>query len=767
MTQEQAIGTARIDVVVDTSQFDVAVSRAKNRTAEMSNAAQQEYAKLDRAEKRRVDRLLDQANKLNLSKEQQLAYDAALRTHGTLLDDITRKIARNTAEQNANGLSAKQTAAALRGVPAQITDIFTSLQGGQNPMTVLLQQGGQLKDMFGGVAPAARALGSSLLGMVNPATLSAAALAGLVAVVHSGQSEIYELNKALVMTGSSSGKTVDDLRKMARELDGLGSVTRGGAIEALKATAAAGRFTGEQFDLVAEAAARMEASTGQKVDATIDKFKEIAKDPVEALLKLNETEDFLSQAQIDRIQHLIEEGDKQGAVNVAILTYADNLEYVAEKSEAMKPALTRLWDDMKDGAEGLAAAVYDVVEGLEKAVKNAQTATGNQIVIGGSGFGAPIGTGFGGAAKPIKANLFADVVATVSDTTPIVDSTVEREKIKAEEDARKEAERKAKSAATKARNEAERAAKKAAEDARRYAEQRQGIDGASMFFDNLGGITGAQSFMSDPATAFGSTGFESLSKFMPEATRQIADFGGSFDTVLANAAEGLATVETTGEKTFSSLTVFGEEAGRNIQRAFADFLFDPFAEGADGMAESFAKTLQRMAAEWASSELLRALGEWGKGNSGDGGWVGAIAGIVSSMFGGGATANAKGGVYSSSSLSAYSGQVVNKPTLFAFAKGAGLMGEAGPEAIMPLRRGAGGRLGVEVVGGRGDVNVTVEIENRGGAIGVESQQTQRMADGSVLVRLITSTVDNAMAAGKFDRTAGQAWGVQRKGMTRG
>jgi lambda family phage tail tape measure protein len=46
--------------------------------------------------------------------------------------------------------------------------------------------------------------------------------------------------------------------------------------------------------------------------------------------------------------------------------------------------------------------------------------------------------------------------------------------------------------------------------------------------------------------------------------------------------------------------------------------------------------------------------------------------------------NAKGGVYSSPSLSQYSGQVVNRPTMFAFAKGAGVMGEAGPEAIMPL-----------------------------------------------------------------------------------
>ncbi|PHM59580.1 phage tail tape measure protein [Xenorhabdus stockiae] len=61
--------------------------------------------------------------------------------------------------------------------------------------------------------------------------------------------------------------------------------------------------------------------------------------------------------------------------------------------------------------------------------------------------------------------------------------------------------------------------------------------------------------------------------------------------------------------------------------------------------------------------------------------------------------NAKGGVYQSTNLSQYSGQIVSSPTLFAFAKGGGVMGEAGPEAILPLKRGSDGRLGVEASGG--------------------------------------------------------------------
>ncbi|MBU4683261.1 phage tail tape measure protein [Cedecea davisae] len=70
---------------------------------------------------------------------------------------------------------------------------------------------------------------------------------------------------------------------------------------------------------------------------------------------------------------------------------------------------------------------------------------------------------------------------------------------------------------------------------------------------------------------------------------------------------------------------------------------------------------------------------------------------------GGLTGNAKGGVYNSASLSAFSGSIVDRPTFFAFAKGGGVMGEAGPEAILPLRRGANGKLGV-VAGNAGSGN---------------------------------------------------------------
>ncbi|MFS7307426.1 phage tail tape measure protein [Rahnella inusitata] len=121
----------------------------------------------------------------------------------------------------------------------------------------------------------------------------------------------------------------------------------------------------------------------------------------------------------------------------------------------------------------------------------------------------------------------------------------------------------------------------------------------------------------------------------------------------------------------------------------------------------------------------------GIGSAFAGGTAGSANNAFSSGSYSGLTLNAKGGVYSSPDLSSYSGSIVDSPTYFAFAKGAGLMGEAGPEAIMPLTRAANGSLGVRAVSGGGtnvstpgNVNIKVDapvtIMNSGESGGVSS-----------------------------------------------
>ncbi|QSZ89073.1 phage tail tape measure protein [Escherichia albertii] len=135
-----------------------------------------------------------------------------------------------------------------------------------------------------------------------------------------------------------------------------------------------------------------------------------------------------------------------------------------------------------------------------------------------------------------------------------------------------------------------------------------------------------------------------------------------------------------------------------------------------------------------------------KSLSGAGGWLGTVGGWIS-----GAVANAKGGVYTSANLSAYSNTIVDTPTYFAFAKGAGLMGEAGPEAIMPLTRAADGSLGVRAIGnvngGGGFVYSPVyhiSIQNKGSNGETDTQSARGLVD------LIDSRVVSIMQSSRRD-----------------
>ncbi|WP_116330083.1 phage tail tape measure protein [Enterobacter hormaechei] len=157
-----------------------------------------------------------------------------------------------------------------------------------------------------------------------------------------------------------------------------------------------------------------------------------------------------------------------------------------------------------------------------------------------------------------------------------------------------------------------------------------------------------------------------------------------------NLAIGL--VEATRERTTNVLTGLLTNT-----QTFKEGMINLFST----LTQSIIQNLVDMAAQaLVTNTILSSI--MGVGSSvlgGVGGSTASSSGTAIADYGSNFQFNAKGGVYSSSDLSAYSGQVVDNPTFFAFAKGAGVMGEAGPEAIMPLTRAADGSLGVRAVSG--------------------------------------------------------------------
>ena len=112
---------------------------------------------------------------------------------------------------------------------------------------------------------------------------------------------------------------------------------------------------------------------------------------------------------------------------------------------------------------------------------------------------------------------------------------------------------------------------------------------------------------------------------------------------------------------------------------------------------------------------------------------------------------AKGGVFDSASLSAYSNQIHDTPKLFAFARGAGVFAEAGPEAIMPLIRGSDGNLGVRAHGGGGGGNMIVNIINK--TDNTRVQQTQRTEGNDKILDVIIEQIKNGIG-GDISRGSG-------------
>lgn len=303
----------------------------------------------------------------------------------------------------AAGMSDKATAAAMRSVPAQFTDIIVSLQGGQAPLTVLLQQGGQLKDMFGGVGNAARALGGYVLGLVNPFTLAAGA-AGVLWLAHQqGRKEAEAYAASLIMTGNAAGTTVGQLAVMAQELDGRG-FTQGAAAAALAEVASTGNVAAGNIKLVAEAALRMEREAGIPIENTIKSFEELGKSPVEASLKLTEQHRYLTAEIYQQIKALADQGRETEAAKLAQETYADAVMERTGQLHERLGLLERAWRGIKEGAKeawdsmlgiGRGKTVEERLERQRATVESLQRTLDDQE--------ARFGSGRNGAAERLRA----------------------------------------------------------------------------------------------------------------------------------------------------------------------------------------------------------------------------------------------------------------------------------------------------------------------------------------------------------------------------
>ncbi|EJM9995334.1 phage tail tape measure protein, partial [Escherichia coli] len=247
-----------------------------------------------------------------------------VRRHFSGLDTDARKTA-SAVEQGLSrqalaaqkaGISVGQYKAAMRTLPAQFTDIATQLAGGQNPWLILLQQGGQVKDSFGGMIPMFRGLaGAITLPMVGVTSL-AVATGALAYAWYQGDSTLSAFNKTLVLSGNQSGLTADRMLTLSRAGQAAG-LTFNQASESLAALVNVGVRGGEQFDAINQSVARFASASGVEVDKVAEAFGKLTTDPTSGLMAMARQFRNVTAEQIAYVAQLQRSGDEAGALQAA------------------------------------------------------------------------------------------------------------------------------------------------------------------------------------------------------------------------------------------------------------------------------------------------------------------------------------------------------------------------------------------------------------------------------------------------------------------
>ncbi|MFH2711851.1 phage tail length tape measure family protein [Klebsiella aerogenes] len=372
--------TSRLAIVIDSSGAEKQADNLATALVKMTQAgdrAASSAGKVTKAtdeEKQALSELLDRIDPVNaaLNKLDKQQQDLAKFKSKGMVDTDTFELYSKRIEETRNkltgfrddlkktGQSAAQTAFAMRMIPAQMTDIVVGLSTGQSPFMVLMQQGGQLKDMFGGIGPAIKGVGTYVMGLVNPFTITAAAVGVLGLAYYKGAQEQDEFYKSLVLTGNQVGETSGQLADMAARAGAVADSTTGKAASTLNQLVSSGKVAGDSLERVTTAVIKISDATGIATEKLVSDFNDIAADPVAAITKLNDQYHFLTLATYNQIKALQDEGNQQEAARVATDAYANTMQQRANDIHQNLGLLESAWDSLGKAAKGAWDAMLNI-----------------------------------------------------------------------------------------------------------------------------------------------------------------------------------------------------------------------------------------------------------------------------------------------------------------------------------------------------------------------------------------------------------------------
>ncbi|EIW9287301.1 phage tail length tape measure family protein [Klebsiella pneumoniae] len=404
--------TSRLAIVIDSSGAEKQADNLATALVKMTQAGERaatsagKVTKATDEEKQSLSELLDRIDPVNaaLNKLDKQQQDLAKFKSKGMVDTDTFDLYSKKIEETRNrltgfrddlgktGQSAAQTAFAMRMIPAQMTDIIVGLSTGQSPFMVLMQQGGQLKDMFGGIGPAIKGVGGYVLGLIHPVTLAAAAVGVLGLAYYKGSQEQDEFYKSLTLSGNLVGKTTGQLAEMAARVSVVANSTTGVTAATLNQIVSSGKVAAESLERVTTAVVEISEATGIATEKLVGDFNDIAADPVAAITKLNDQYHFLTLATYNQIKALQDEGNQQDAARVASDAYANAMQQRANDIHQNLGILERAWDSLAKTAKGAWDAMLDIgreqtgterISQIRKELDWIDKAAGGKLFFGG------------------------------------------------------------------------------------------------------------------------------------------------------------------------------------------------------------------------------------------------------------------------------------------------------------------------------------------------------------------------------------------------
>ncbi|HDT5934751.1 TPA: phage tail tape measure protein [Enterobacter kobei] len=302
-------------------------------------------------------------------------------------DVLPEALSRQEAAARRAGISVGQYSAALRTLPAQFTDIATQLAGGQSPFLILLQQGGQIKDSFGGLGPMLQALRDALFGfneesretsesaagisdaaeglnntseaaeklgraggLLNTFNLAIAGSVGLLALLagaaYSSSQQFDNVARSLILMGGAGFSSMQQLNDAAKDVADNAGASLAESVDTLVQLNDTGKYTADQMTKIAKSILAM-GDAGLDTKAALADFSRLANDPIKALASLNQQYGFVDEAMMKHLITLEKTKGKTAAANEAIRLFADTMEDRSNKIVEATDNIGQAWNGIK------------------------------------------------------------------------------------------------------------------------------------------------------------------------------------------------------------------------------------------------------------------------------------------------------------------------------------------------------------------------------------------------------------------------------------